>query len=99
MGLDFLKGVVWFRKKVNVFVFMVGKFVKFYMGIIVDSDYIYVNGIFVGLILYCYFLRKYEIFVNLFKLGENVIVIRVISNDGNGEFVKGKFYKFFIKDY
>lgn len=99
MGLDSLKGVVWFRKKVNVPAFMAGKPAKLYLGIIVDSDHTYVNGTLVGSISYRYPPRKYEIPANLLKPGENVIAIRVISNDGNGEFVKGKPYKLFTKDY
>jgi len=99
MGLDSLKGVVWFRKKVTVPASMVGKPAKLYMGTIVDSDHTYINGTLVGSTSYRYPPRKYEVPAHLLKPGENVIAIRVISNDGNGEFVKGKPYKLFTEDY
>ncbi|ADQ04207.1 protein of unknown function DUF303 acetylesterase [Caldicellulosiruptor owensensis OL] len=99
MGLDSLKGVVWFRKKVTVPASVVGKPAKLYMGTIVDSDHTYINGTLVGSTSYRYPPRKYEVPAHLLKPGENVIAIRVVSNDGNGEFVKGKPYKLFTEDY
>lgn len=98
MGLDSLKGVVWFRKKIDVPASMVGKPAKLYMGTIVDSDLTYINGIVVGSTSYRYPPRRYKVSPNLLKPGKNVVAIRVISNDGNGEFIKGKPYKLFTKD-
>jgi len=95
MGLDSVKGAVWFRKEIDVPAFMAGKPAKLYMGTIVDSDWTYVNGVLVGSTSYRYPPRKYEVPAGLLKAGKNVIALRVISNDGNGEFVKGKIYRLF----
>jgi len=99
MGLDSVKGAVWFRKEIDVPAFMAGKPAKLYMGTIVDSDRTYVNGVLVGSTSYRYPPRKYEVPAGLLKAGKNVITVRVISNDGNGEFVKGKIYKLFGHGY
>lgn len=95
MGLDSTKGVVWFRKEVFIPSSMVGQSAKLYLGTIVDSDQTYVNGTLIGSTSYRYPPRKYKVPTDLLKPGINVIAVRVISNDGNGEFVKGKPYKLF----
>ncbi|WAM33743.1 sialate O-acetylesterase [Caldicellulosiruptor morganii] len=99
MGLDSTIGAVWFRKEVNIPSRVAGKPAKLYLGTIVDSDFTYVNGVLVGSTSYRYPPRKYNIPAGLLKEGKNTIVVRVISNDGNGEFVKGKEYKLFTEDY
>lgn len=91
-GLKDLNGVVWFRKEFSVFPSMVGKSVKLYLGCIVDSDSVYVNGKLVGTTGYRYPPRRYTIPEHLLKAGKNTIVIRVISNVGKGGFVDDKAY-------
>lgn len=98
MGLDSTIGVVWFKKEIKIPSCMVGKPAKLYLGTIVDSDFTYVNGKLVGSTSYRYPPRKYNIPPGLLKEGKNTIVVRVISNDGNGEFIKGKEYKIFTED-
>jgi sialate O-acetylesterase len=98
MGLDSTIGVVWFKKEINIPSCMVGNLARLYLGTIVDSDFTYVNGKLVGSTSYRYPPRKYNIPAGLLKEGKNTIVVRVISNDGNGEFVKGKEYKLFTED-
>lgn len=98
MGLDSTIGVVWFRKEIDMPSYMIGKPAKLYLGTIVDSDFTYVNGKLVGSTSYRYPPRKYNIPAGLLKEGKNTIVVRVICNDGNGEFVKGKEYKIFTED-
>jgi sialate O-acetylesterase len=92
-GLKDLNGVVWFRKEFNVPANMVGKSAKLYLGCIVDSDSVYVNGRMVGTIGYRYPPRRYTIPEQLLKPGKNVIVIRVINNTGKGGFVEDKAYQ------
>ncbi|MEZ0536626.1 sialate O-acetylesterase [Caldicellulosiruptoraceae bacterium PP1] len=99
IGLNKLIGAVWFRKEVDVPINMIGKPAKLYLGTIVDSDLTYVNGVLVGSTSYRYPPRKYNIPPNILKLGKNVIVTRVISNDGNGEFIKDKDYMLFTEDF
>lgn len=91
-GLKDLNGVVWFRKEFSVSPSMVGKSVKLYLGCIVDSDSVYVNGKLVGTTGYRYPPRRYTIPEHLLKAGKNTIVIRVISNVGKGGFVEDKAY-------
>ncbi|AZT89381.1 sialate O-acetylesterase [Caldicellulosiruptor changbaiensis] len=98
MGLDSTIGVVWFRKEIDIPSCMAGKPAKLYLGTIVDSDFTYVNGKLIGSTSYRYPPRKYNIPAGILKEGKNTIVVRVISNDGNGEFVKGKEYKIFTED-
>jgi len=61
------------------------------MGIVVDS--VFVNGVFVGTTGYQYPPRRYSFPSNLLKEGQNDIVVRVISESGNGGFVLDKHYE------
>jgi sialate O-acetylesterase len=97
-GLRDLKGAVWFRKEIDVPASMIGKPAKLFMGTIVDSDSAYVNGTFIGATGYQYPPRRYEVPANLLKQGKDIITLRVISNDGKGEFIKDKPYKLFTED-
>jgi sialate O-acetylesterase len=97
-GLRDLKGAVWFRKEIDIPASMIGKPAKLFMGTIVDSDSAYVNGTFIGTTGYQYPPRRYEVPANLLKQGKNIITLRVISNDGKGEFIKDKPYKLFTED-
>jgi len=92
-GLGGFDGVVWFRKEIDVPASMTGKPVRLFMGRIVDSDSVYINGKFVGTISYQYPPRKYDIPKDLLKAGKNIIVVRIINNIGKGGFVKDKPYK------
>lgn len=92
-GLKNTHGVMWFRKEFTVPASMVGKSVKLYLGCIVDSDSVYVNGRMVGTTGYRYPPRRYTIPEQLLKPGKNTIVIRVISNNGKGGFVEDKAYQ------
>lgn len=97
-GLNHLNGAVWFRKEVFVPESMAGKSAKLYMGTIIDSDSAYINGTFVGSTGYQYPPRRYKVPEGVLKKGKNVITLRVVSNNGNGEFIKGKPYKLFTED-
>lgn len=97
-GLKPLNGSVWFRKEVFVPDSMTEKSAKLYMGTIIDSDFAYINGVLAGSTGYQYPPRRYEIPEGIIKEGKNIITIRVISNNGNGQFIKEKPYKLFTKD-
>jgi sialate O-acetylesterase len=88
-----VNGVVWFRKDIYIPPGMTGKPAKLLLGRIVDSDSVFVNGVFVGATGYQYPPRRYVIPSNILKEGINTIVIRVISNAGKGGFVPDKPYK------
>lgn len=93
--LGSVNGVVWFRKEINLPASMAGKHAKLLLGRIVDADSAFVNGVFVGTTGYQYPPRRYEIPSGLLKKGKNTLVVRVISNIGNGGFVLDKPYKLF----
>ena len=90
--LQGVSGVVWFRKDVNLPAEMAGKAAKLIVGRIVDADSVFVNGRFVGTTSYQYPPRRYEVPAGILKAGKNTIVVRVISNSGEGGFVPDKQY-------
>lgn len=87
------RGTVWYRKAFCVPESMVGRHARLYMGTLVDSDSIFVNGTFVGFTSYTYPPRKYDIPAGVLTEGKNVITVRLTANSANGGFVKGKNYK------
>ncbi len=91
-GIRDLNGVVWFRKEIEVPANMTGVPARLFMGRIVDSDIVYVNGERVGNITYQYPPRRYSVREGLLKPGKNLIVAQVTNNSGKGGFVPGKPY-------
>jgi sialate O-acetylesterase len=92
-GIGEINGVVWFRKLVTIPKSMTGVKARIYVGRIVDSDTVYINGTPVGNITYQYPPRIYEIPEGLLKEGKNVITVRVKVNNGRGEFIRDKKYQ------
>ncbi|MDR2596335.1 MAG: hypothetical protein LBC76_03330 [Treponema sp.] len=68
---------------------------KLWLGTIVDSDSVYVNGVEVGNTGYRYPPRKYTVPAGLLRKGKNSIVIRVICNNGDGGITKDKPFRIF----
>lgn len=87
-----VNGVLWFRKDIEVPKSMIGKPAKLFLGRIVDQDFVYVNGEFVGTTGYQYPPRRYDVKPNILKEGKNTIAVRVINNAGYGGFVEDKPY-------
>lgn len=85
-------GSVWFLRNFQVTEGLAGKAAKLWLGTIVDSDTVYINGVMVGHTDYQYPPRKYEIPEGLLREGENTIVIRVKCENGHGRFTDGKKY-------
>ena len=90
-GAD-IHGTVWCRKTFDVPASMAGRHARLYMGTMVDSDSVFVNGTFVGFTSYTYPPRKYNIPAGVLREGKNVIAVRLTANGGNGGFVKDKRY-------
>lgn len=93
------KGVVWYRKDFTLPASMDRRHAKLYMGTLVDSDSIFVNGHFVGFTSYQYPPRKYDIPAGILNQGRNNITVRLTANAGNGEFVSDKPYKIVSDDF
>jgi sialate O-acetylesterase len=77
---------------------LAGKSGKLILGCIVDADSAFINGQFVGTTAYQYPPRRYNIPKGLLRAGENTIVVKVVSNFGNGGFVKDKAYEIQVDD-
>ncbi len=89
-----VKGVVWFRKEIDVPAAMAGRPARLWLGRIVDGDQTYFNGQKVGAITYEWPPRKYDIPADLLKEGKNTIVVKVINYNSwaRGGFVLDKPY-------
>lgn len=88
-------GSVWFRKKFDLPKELAGKKARLFMGTMVDSDTMYVNGIKVGETPYQYPPRKYDIPESLTTEKDNTLTIRLCVETGNGRFTPDKEYKLF----
>ena len=86
---------MWFCRKFTVPGELAGKEAKIWLGTIVDSDTVYINGVEVGHTDYQYPPRKYVIPAGLLREGENSVVIRVKCQNGQGRFTPGKTYAVF----
>ncbi len=94
---DFI-GSVWFRREFTVGKQFTQKRAKLWLGTIVDSDTVYINGVEVGHTDYQYPPRKYVVPRGVLKEGKNVIVIRVKCEIGLGRFTDNKTYALFQGD-
>jgi sialate O-acetylesterase len=88
-----ITGSVWFRKEISITSDMLAQPAKLLLGRIVDSDSVFVNGIFIGTTGYQYPPRRYTIPEGVLKEGKNTIVVRVINPGSNGGFVPDKPYE------
>ncbi|WP_128548657.1 sialate O-acetylesterase [Larkinella soli] len=91
-------GVVWFRRDIDVPAAMTGRSAKLFLGRIVDSDSVFINGRFAGTIGYQYPPRRYELPAGLLKPGRNTLIVRVINTVGKGGFVPEKRYELVAGD-
>jgi sialate O-acetylesterase len=82
-------GSVWFRKVVEVPPELAAKSCRLQLGMLVDGDRTYINGILVGSGDTRWFNRDYPA-VSL-KPGKNIIVIRILSQFGLGRAVPGEY--------
>ncbi len=92
-GMDFKNGAVWFRKEIDLPESCSGKQALLELGRIVDSDSVFINGKFVGTTTYQYPPRRYTIAPGILKAGKNNLTVRVVSQSGNGGFIKEKPYQ------
>lgn len=87
------KGTVYYRKKFEIPASMDGRHAKLHLGMLIDSDSVFINGHFVGATSYMYPPRKYDIPAGVLRIGENTITVQLTANNGNGGFVTDKPYK------
>ena len=91
--LDTVRGVVWFRRDFNVPASLAGKKAKLIMGRIVNADYDYIDGVFVGSISYQYPPRRYDVAPGILKPGKNTIAVRVFGSHNPVQFITDKPYE------
>ncbi|TVP49644.1 MAG: sialate O-acetylesterase [Mongoliibacter sp.] len=94
--LDGVNGSVWFRKDFELKEESVGRAANLNLGMLIDMDSVFLNGKFVGSTSYQYPPRRYVIPEGLLKKGKNTLVVRLISNIGEGGFVTEKPYELLI---
>ncbi len=88
-------GSVWFEKKFTVPREMAGKPAHLWMGTMVDSDTVYLNGVKIGETGYQYPPRKYLVPEKLLHAGVNTLVVRLIVENGQGRWTPEKGYFLF----
>jgi len=93
-GLEKFCGALWLAKDFEAGEDFAAKEVKVWLGTIVDSDTVFVNGVEIGNTGYRYPPRKY-VPKGLVKKGKNRIVIRVICNNGEGSITTDKPFRIF----
>ena len=96
-GLDNFCGVIWLAKEFEITADFAAKDARVWLGTIVDSDTVYINGTEIGYTGYRYPPRKY-VPENVLKEGKNRIVIRVTCNNGEGEITQGKPFRIFTEN-
>lgn len=92
------QGVVYFRRSFEVPAQKEGRHAKLYLGTLVDSDSVFVNGHFVGATAYMYPPRLYDIPAGILRAGTNSITVRLRADQGNGGFTPAKSYQIKIDD-
>jgi sialate O-acetylesterase len=97
-GVTMKHGAIWFRKKFTLPAELAGKPARLFLGRIVDADFAYVNGSFVGTTAYRYPPRKYDVPAGLLREGENTVAVRVLSFRNRGGFIEGKPYRLIFPD-
>ncbi len=91
-GVEKLNGAFWYRREFTVGRSFIDRPVRLWLGRIVDTDSVFINGRFVGTTGYQYPPRKYVVRPGILNEGKNIIAVKVISNSGKGGFVPDKPY-------
>jgi sialate O-acetylesterase len=91
-GVNSFNGSVYLCREIELASEPVGSDMMIYMGSMIDSDEIWINGQTVGKTDYRYPPRKYPIREGILKKGKNLITVRLVINNQNGGTVKGKPY-------
>lgn len=89
-GYRGLCGSVWLARHFTVTKEMAAQDSVLCLGTMVDADEVYVNGSLVGCTAYQYPERRYLVKAGMLHAGENFLVIRLISEQGEGRITPGK---------
>ncbi len=89
-GYRGLCGSVWLARHFTVTKEMAAQDSVLCLGTMVDADEVYVNGSLVGCTAYQYPERRYPVKAGMLHAGENFLVIRLLSEQGEGRITPGK---------
>lgn len=89
-GYRGLCGSVWLARHFTVTKEMAAQDSVLCLGTMVDADEVYVNGSLAGCTAYQYPERRYPVKAGMLHVGENFLVIRLISEQGEGRITPGK---------
>lgn len=89
-GYRGLCGSVWLARHFTVTKEMATQDSVLCLGTMVDADEVYVNGSLAGCTAYQYPERRYPLKAGMLHAGENFLVIRLISEQGEGRITPGK---------
>ncbi len=102
MNINSESGIAWFKKEIELSKSQVEVFnskkTSLWLGTIIDSDEVWVNGIKCGETPYTYPPRRYNVENGVLKEGKNQITMRVKSNSGKIVFFDEKPYFLFTDD-
>lgn len=90
-------GTLWLQKDFYVSEKHAGKEAMLYLGTLVDYDFAYVNGVFVGQTDYRYPQRRYVIPAGVIKPGRNIVTVRLGMEGNVGGFLPDMPYKVTIE--
>lgn len=93
-SLGEINGVIWFAREINIS--KITEPAKLLLGNIIDADSVYINGHFIGSSPNRFRIRDYSIPRDLLKIGNNIIVTRIINKNGRGGFIPDKPYQLII---
>ena len=93
-----VNGSHWLRRHIKLTKKQAAQDAVLRLGCIEGADSAYVNGVFVGTIGYQYPPRIYKVPASLLHEGDNVITIRVISQNGEPKVVSEKPYSLTLAD-
>jgi len=94
-GLAGFCGVIWLCREFEVSASFAARETQVWLGTIVDSDTVYINGVELGNTGYRYPPRKYTIPAGVMRKGKNRVVIRVVCWNGDGGVTHGKPFRIF----
>lgn len=89
-------GAHWFRKTIQVSGSQASLPAVLRLGTLVDADEVWVNGVRVGVTYYQYPPRIYEIPQGTLHAGQNVIAVRLVSQNGAPAFTADKYRGIFF---
>ena len=92
-GAGDINGVVWIKKTVTLPVTLLKQPVFLELGMVVDIDSTYINGVYLGSKDNKYLARRYKVPDGVLRPGVNTIVVRIINKEERGGIVPGRQYR------